>query len=296
MIHLAVCTYSMSRWQREHGKSLLHVIDCLAEQGVTAIEFSGIDKTDPAKVLRRAATLRKRCEKHGLNIIGYCVGAELLRDPRPQAQAITNVKRHVDIAQTLGVPVMRHDITHGDFTALKKHTGPTTFNAALKIVIPAIREIADYAATRNIKTSLENHGFYCQAPNRVEKIITKVNHPNFGLTMDTGNFLCVNADPVAAVKQLVKYAFHIHVKDFHIKPKKSAPTTGWIHTPTSIAIRGAITGHGQVDIPAQLKLIRQAGYDGYLSLEFEGLEAPVFAVNEGLSYLEREMKKLKMSS
>jgi sugar phosphate isomerase/epimerase len=83
-----------------------------------------------------------------------------------------------------------------------------------------------------------------------------------------------------------------HAKDFHVKPKKEMPPAGWLHDADAIALRGAIAGHGVLDLPAQLKLLRKAGYDGYLSLEFEGMEEPTKAVTLGLEYLRSVLKSL----
>lgn len=132
-----------------------------------------------------------------------------------------------------------------------------------------------------------------QASKRVERLIRTVNHPSFGLTMDMGNFLCVNEEPVQEVRRLVSYAVHVHVKDFHVKPKKQAPASGWFATPTAIALRGAIVGYGEIDVPAQLRILARAGYQGYLSLEFEGIEEPIEAVEMVLVFLRQHLAALK---
>ena len=228
----------------------------------------------------------------GLTPVSYCVGAEFLVPRARQRAVIDQVKREVDVAAELGVPSMRHDVTRG-FTAYRGYRGAKTFVAALKIVVPGIREIADYDQSHGVMTSVENHGFYMQASERVERLIKEVDHDSFALTMDMGNFLCVNEDPVAAVRRLLKYTVHVHVKDFHIKPKKLAPPEGWFDTPTPIALRGAIVGHGNVNVPEPLRLLAGSGgsgYRGYLSLEFEGLEEPTEAIAMGLGYLHRELK------
>src|SRR5439155_7323000 len=124
-------------------------------------------------------------------------------------------------------------------------------------------------------------------------LIRAVDHENYGLTIDLGNFLCVNEDCTAATKRLAKYVIMAHAKDFLVKPKKRMPPTGWFKTPTPIALRGAIAGHGVLDLPAQLRLLKNAGYDGYLSLEFEGMEEPTRAVTLGLDYLRRALADLK---
>jgi len=284
-IQLAVSTYSLARWKPGgNTPSLLRKIDRIAEFGVKAIEFAG------APIEHKPAALRRRAEKAGLAVISYCVGAELLVPAAQQKQVVAQLKRDVDIAAELGCPSMRHDVTRG-FDQYKRYRGRKTFAQALKVVAPAIREVADYAQAKGVITTVENHGFYMQAAERVEKLLSTVDHPNFALTMDMGNFLCVNDEPVSAVKRLAKRAVMVHAKDFHVKPKKQAPKS-WLHTPTPIALRGAIAGHGNLDIPAQLRALKGAGYDGYLSLEFEGLEEPTFAIDAGLAYLREQLKAL----
>ena len=282
---LAVSTYSLSQWRAASGASLEDCLDWLADDaGVPGVEFAGLDEKATANPVKRAGELRAYAEKKGLTVAGYCVGAELIGPAKAVKETIDRVKGDVDVAAAFGVKSMRHDVTRG-FDAYKAYKGPTTVAAAIKLVAPAIREIADYAQERGVITTLENHGFYMQAPDRVEKLLNTVNHPNFRLTIDMGNFLCVDADPVAAVEQMAKYAVMAHVKDFHVKPKKQAPPSGWFHTPKSIALRGAIVGHGAIDVPKQLKLLKKSGYDGWLSLEFEGMEEPRFAVKTGLDFL-----------
>lgn len=287
-MNLAVSTYSLWRWMREQNRSLEDAVKQIADFGVAGVEFAGFDPNKPdAQPHRRAAKLRKTAEGAGLKVVSYCIGAELLVPFDAQRHAITKLMEHVDIAQELGVTTMRHDVTRGFGENAAGIGGAQTFDAAVKHVVPAIREVAEYAATKRIRTSLENHGFFMQAAERVEKLLKAVKHSNFGLTIDMGNFLCVNDDPVKAVKRLAKYAQMAHVKDFHIRPKDRMPPSGWFATPTKIALRGAIVGHGEIDIPAQLKHLKAAKYDGWLSLEFEGMEEPVMAVRLGLEYLRK---------
>ena len=288
---LAVSTYSLWRWRTENGKTLEETLAWVGDAGVGGVEFAPVGD-EGAKVVRDAGKLRAHAEKMGLQIVSYCVGAELLCPVEQQRKVVERLKREVDVAVELGAPSMRHDVTRGWGENAAGVKGAKTFGNALKVVTPAIREVADYGAGKGVKTSLENHGFYMQAAERVEKLLGAVKHPNYGLTIDLGNFLCVNDDPVAAVKRLGKWVIMAHAKDFHVRPKKTMPGSGWFATPTDVALRGAICGHGVIDVPAQLKLLRRAGYDGWLSLEFEGMEEPAKGVTLGLEYLRREMAKL----
>jgi sugar phosphate isomerase/epimerase len=290
---LAISTYSLLRWRREERTSVEQTIDWIASTGVRAIEFAKLDDDAVANPLRRARALRKRCEKNGLKVAGYCIYAELLQPPAALKKTVARLKSEVDVAAELGAPTMRHDVTWGPDKVADNgwttHQKPTLAEV-LAQVAPPIREVADYGAQQGIKMSLENHGRYMQPSRVVEKLLRKVNHPKFGLTLDMGNFLVVDEDPVEAVRRLVKYAIMVHVKDFHVRPIQTMPPNGWSAAQRRIAIRGAIVGHGSIDVPAQLRLLKKAGYNGYLSLEFEGLEEPRKAVQMGLDYLRREMK------
>lgn len=290
---IAVSTYSLHRWRADHGKTLRHTLELIAELGAQGVEFVGL--TDPKHPqvehpFKRAAKLRRRAEKLGLTVCGYCVGANLMAPPDEQKKTVKQLKQEVEIAAELGCKSVRHDVGWG-FDRYKDYKGPRTFAAALKLVVPAIREVCEHGLKHRIATSLENHGFFFQSPDRVEQLIRAVRHRNYGLTLDTGNFLCVHADPVAAVKRLARYALHVHVKDFHLKKQADSPGEGWFNTPNGTALRGAILGHGVIDVPAQLQLLKRAGYRGYLSLEFEGLEDPPTALRLGLEYLRKHLAR-----
>ncbi|HEX7009123.1 MAG TPA: sugar phosphate isomerase/epimerase family protein, partial [Phycisphaeraceae bacterium] len=265
---LSVSTYSLSRWRQEEGKSVEQCLDWLAQVGVEAVEFSGLGERPFADPIRRARALRKRCDRLGLKVAGYCVGAELLKPPAQQRQEIERLKQQVDVAAELGAPSMRHDVTRGPAERKQR----MSFPQVLRHVAPAVRQIADYAASRGLTSSLENHGFYLQTADRIERLIKAVDHPNYALTLDLGNFLCLNQDPVEAARRLAPYAVMVHAKDFHVRPKRQVPPglpedapagiprgSGWFETPTPIALRGAIAGHGQLDLPAQLQILRRAG-------------------------------------
>ena len=217
-MRLAVSTYSLARWRSENNRTLEDSLQWIADAGIGAVEFSEAIAEERQDVLARAGSLRKHCDRLGLKVASYCVGAEFLVSPAEQSKVVERLRREIDAAHVLGAPTMRHDVTRG--------TGAKSFAATLKAVVGPIREVADHAAARNIKTSLENHGFYMQESRRIEKLIRAVDHENFGLTIDLGNFLCVNEDPTAATRRLAKYVVMAHAKDFHVKPKKKIPPTG----------------------------------------------------------------------
>jgi sugar phosphate isomerase/epimerase len=103
-----------------------------------------------------------------------------------------------------------------------------------------------------------------------------------------GNFLCVDEDPAKALGRVLPYAFHVHAKDFHVKPGNGPnPGQGWFRSRAGNYLRGAIIGHGEVPIAQCLGIMKRSGYDGVLSIEFEGLEDPLKGIAMGLENLRR---------
>jgi sugar phosphate isomerase/epimerase len=113
-----------------------------------------------------------------------------------------------------------------------------------------------------------------------------VNHPNYGLLVDIGNFLCADEPSLAALPVAIPYAFHVHVKDFLWKSGAGErPGASWFTSRAGDWLRGTIPGHGVVPVAQCLALIKNSGYKGNLSLEFEGLEEPLEAIRQGFEFI-----------
>ena len=123
---------------------------------------------------------------------------------------------------------------------------------------------------------------------RVEEMILAVGHENYGWLVDIGNFACADEDSVQAVGIAAPYAFHVHAKDFLKKPGTLIdPGTGWFRSRSGHYLRGTIAGHGDIPIAQCVYALRRVGYDGFLSLEFEGMEENLPAIEAGYGYLRR---------
>ena len=189
------------------------------------------------------------------------------------------MKLHIDAAEQLGLKWMRHDVA--SFRRPFSENTPENFEKELPLMVDGIRRLYEYADKKGIATTLENHGFFCNGADRVIRMITASDCPNLKMTMDVGNFLCVDDDPVAAVKKCLPYAAIVHFKDFYIRKKDRLPgqtemfncnNGSWFETIGGKMLRGSILGQGDMDIPEIIRLIKTSGFDGYLSLEFEGME------------------------
>jgi sugar phosphate isomerase/epimerase len=280
IMKIGVSSYSFSRIVNSGAMKQIDVIAEAKKIGFDVLEFSKISVPEGKTLPNFAAELREEADKVGIDIENYTIGADFLRGSNGDIEAeIARVQAEVDVAGILGVPGMRHDASSG---WPEDHKGPKSFEAALPRLSRGCRKVTEYAVKKGIKTMVENHGRFCQDSVRVEQLVTAVDHPNFGVLIDIGNFLCADDDPPTAVGRLMPYAFHCHAKDFHVKPGNEVnPGTGWFVSRGGNYLRGAIIGHGNVQLLHCLKIMKRENFQGVLSIEFEGMEDVLSAIRLG---------------
>ena len=266
---LGMSSYSLVGAMNAGEMSILDVIAWTADQGGEHIELvpMGYTLTDNPDLI---AEIIQKTKETGIEISNYAIGADFLPDTKEAfEQEIIRVKKEVDTAHALGVKRMRHDVSFRP----AEEASIQQFEKDLPRLVEACQRIADYAGQYGIVTSIENHGFYVQASDRIQRLIDCVERENFKTTLDTGNFLCVDEDPVVAVKRNIKDASMVHIKDFYHRPASTYnPGEGWFQTASGNYLRGAISGHGDINLYDVIHVIKDSGYDGYISIEFEGLE------------------------
>ncbi|MBO5761879.1 MAG: sugar phosphate isomerase/epimerase [Lentisphaeria bacterium] len=271
MVTVGITSYSLSRAVNSEKISVPEAIRFAAEHGAKHFEISASGKLVLNGNDELAELVKKEVRDAGMVISSYTIGANFVKpDMEAYRNEIARVKSEVEIAAKMGATRMRHDCAS---RPLEENT-QENFEKDFPLLVDACGEIADHAAKYGITTSVENHGFYMQNSERVRRLVVSVGRTNFRTTLDVGNFLCVDEDPVSAVMNNLPYASMIHFKDFHIRRQSTPPPdgAGYIKTLHNKYIRGAITGDGDVDLDTIAKLIKEANYDGFLSVEFEGWE------------------------
>ncbi|MCD7827695.1 MAG: sugar phosphate isomerase/epimerase [Clostridiales bacterium] len=282
----SVSSYSYSSLINSGEKSLFDCISVAKETGFDGIEFIDFDVPESMSLPEYAERVKEKCQSEGLEISAYTIGADFLYGSGGDLDGeIRRLKSQVDIASLLGTDKMRHDATRGYD---RGDRGFKSFDDALPRIIRGCREVTEYAASKGVKTMTENHGFFSQDSQRVEKIVNGVKNDNFGLLIDIGNFMCADEDPIEAVGRLAPYAFHVHAKDFH-KKSGNAPffCDGFFKTRGGSYLRGAVIGHGDVPVYQCLSTLISNGYDGYVTVEFEGIESSITGTSFGLNTLKR---------
>ena len=272
---IGVSSYSFSSLFANGTMTILDAIDWVAESQATHLEISiaGFGRdilTEPELV----DEMRARATERGVTLSNYVTAADFRDDDL--AGQIATVKAHLDVAHKLGIPYFRHDVVEWGWKSANQAEVEETM---ARIVAPT-QEIADYAATLGITTSAENHGFFINNSERLRRLVHEVNRPNFKVTLDIGNFLCVDELPESSVPQTLPYASVVHLKDFYIRDFR--PGDGWLNTLANNHIRGAIVGYGDIPMKRIIGIVKHAGFDGPISIEFEGLEDPRLGLEVGL--------------
>ena len=131
-----------------------------------------------------------------------------------------------------------------------------------------------------IPIAIHNHGPEdprYRTPEMIAKAI-KDHHRLIGLCVDTGHFLMADVNPVEVVKEFRDRVYGVHLKDVKSEGKQK---------------RWAVLGEGDLKTPDLLKALKDIGFRGGLSLEYEEEEDnPVPPVKKCLLVVRDAVKKL----
>jgi sugar phosphate isomerase/epimerase len=136
-----------------------------------------------------------------------------------------------------------------------------------------------------------------QGAKRVLRLHHEVARDNFRLLVDTGTFYPVEFDnTLNAIAQCAPFAGMAHVKDHLIRTSPPASLENWRERGRGIYTQATIAGDGSIGLAAAVRSLHAAGYDGYLSLEYEGPDEARYANSKGLDNLRSALRGLEPDS
>lgn len=155
-----------------------------------------------------------------------------------------------------------------------------TFEQAREWIVEGLAQASTYAHDKNVRLALENHGKLAGRGDQVRGLIDDVRarsgNDALGANPDTGNFLLVNQPSHEAIAQVAAMANMVHFKDFRPAPEGHE---GFAYTALDGSrFVGTAVGEGAVDLGACIQALKDAGFSGWLSVEYEGEEDPMVAV------------------
>jgi sugar phosphate isomerase/epimerase len=203
------------------------------------------------------ARLKGKCTRLGLDVSGTAVGNNFCTsDAEKLKQQLAYVRDWVDHTARLGgktIRIFAGNVDKGD-----------TEEKARARAVAAIQEACDYAGKHGIYLALENHGGITATLEQMLAVVQAVKHDWFGVNWDTGNFH--TEDPYADLAKLAPYAVTVQIKN-EIQRKGMQKE--------------------DADLKRLIGILRDAGYRGYVALEYEAAEDPKTAVPRHIETLKK---------
>jgi sugar phosphate isomerase/epimerase len=171
-------------------------IDWAAQAGFPAVDITAyyipgyeadaMPSKPTAEIMQYARDLKAQCARLGLQISGTGVGNDFAdADPAVRALDVRRTEFWTDFAAELGAPVIR--VFSGPRPSDIHQLGWE--NVARTRVVPALKEVTAYAATKGVKVVLQNHGDMTATADQTIQIMKWVDDPNLKIIDDTGYFM-----------------------------------------------------------------------------------------------------------
>lgn len=199
--------------------------------------------------------LKRACLKHGLTIACVAIPNNFAFAPDRLPAELAKTRQLIDDAQYLGAPLVRV------FAGWSDTQDAGTWGR----VVDCLRQAAEYGERRGVAVALQNHNHNGVAATggKVLQLLADVGHPNLAHVMDTGQYL----DLYASMPLTVGRAVHVRAKIYEIETGEER----------------------RLDYSRIFRILRQANYNGFLSIVYEGVEDERAAVARAVPYLRRLM-------
>ena len=205
----------------------------------------------------RASRLRA-----GTQLVCWAVDTDLtIADADTRRAQLAHIGTAIEAARFLGAPVLR--ITTG---------GKEGDSTAVGRAVDVLRAVLPAAIVGGVKLAIacpggqarENHFGLSADTGALVEIVTALKSPHVGVCLDLGNFREGEADE--GIRLLAPLALHVHAKSWAFGPDGEE---------TKINYRAA------------MQALHSAGYDGVLSIEFEGYGSPADGIRKTKALIEK---------
>ena len=202
-----------------------------------------------------AEELKKKVDYWNLKVNAFAVGNDfVVSDPETVKAQIDRTEQIAGLAGILGAKTLRME------GGSPKDSVPET--KWVEAMANCLRRCVDQFAERDqVKLAVDNHGVVTNDGDLMLELIEEVNSPWVGSCLDTMNYRWFghDLDRIDHVYEIIApHTFHTHMKD---------------GTGSRGEYKGTALGDGEIHLDKVLECLRQAGYDGAWTAEYEGPEA-----------------------
>lgn len=252
---ICVSMWSVHRNFYQGGWTVMDFLQFCQEHDIKSVELLDIFWRNPSVELPQ---VQQFLADHGMTVGAYAVSNNFVEaDESLREQSLHSVLQGIDMALQLGTTTVR--VFAGDLRE------GYDFDVALEWIVAGLRRAADVAEQKAVTLAIENHGKLAGRSDQIQMILSRVGSSRLKSTFDMGNFLLVDESPVDAYECLENEIGHVHVKDF-----KQSPNQDGLCSLGGIYYVGTVCGDGEVPIRRLMERLLNQGYQGALSLEFEG--------------------------
>lgn len=253
---LSVMSYTFSRqgWKKNGRFDLEGMCRVAQELNIDGADIVTTHDLPPAEI-------RKVLSGSGLSAVCYTFGAALnAATASERTVGVDQVKAGVDVAAAIGAPLIMV-VTPGQ-KGIPREVSRRQF-------ISGLQESAGFARRAGIAISIENFPG-ADSPFVVSADILEAIRavPGLKLTYDNGNTL-QGEDPAVSFMRCAAHTVHAHFKDWVL----ASPGKG-MEGLDGRRYEAALIGEGIVPHRACLVAMKQAGYKGYINIEYEGNKYP----------------------
>lgn len=226
--------------------------------GIEAIEYVNQFFPDKAQDDSYLGEMKKRAADHGVkSVLIMCDGEGNLGDPDEgrRTQAVENHHKWVYAAKFLGCHSIR---VNAASRGAREEQG--------KLVVDGLSRLCDYAAKYDMNVIVENHGGLSSDGAWLLEVMKKVDKPNCGTLPDFGNFY--EYDRYQGVEDMMPFAKGVSAKSHDFVENGDEK---------------------DIDFYRMMRLVRDAGYNGYVGIEYEGSR---LGEEEGVKATKRLLDKI----
>jgi len=241
-IRISLAAYSVRQALTNSDYDLFKFLDWCAEMDLDGAELTSyyFEEGFDSAYLRR---LRNHAFHNGVSISGTAVRNDFCKPAGPEKdKEIEAVKKWIDYAADLWAPHVRIFAGNAPENAKKED--------AIRWTAEGVKAVLGHAEKRGVVLGLENHGGITALPEDHLAICKQVGkHPYFGVNLDTGNY---RRNPYEDLKMSAPWAVNVQVKIEVFKDGEKVPA----------------------DLSRFRDIILEAGYKGWVALEYEGSGDP----------------------
>lgn len=214
------------------------------EFGINAVEYVNQFFKDKAEDESYLGEMKKRADDTGVrSVLIMCDGEGALgdADPNKRQQAVENHYKWVEAAKFLGCHSIRVNAQSSG-----------SYEEQMERAADGLRKLTEFADQRDINIIVENHGGLSSNGEWLVGVMEQVDHPRCGTLPDFGNFRISEGkryDMYKGVEELMPYAKGVSAKSYDFDEAGNETT---------------------IDFERMMKIVQEAGYTGYVGIEYEG--------------------------